>query len=86
VNISPLGANAISVGKLNGSPPYVTFFHADELESSSGTPVSAHSPSFFADRLHEPANGRELYRIASDVRRRATRSRFRRCDRVQELE
>jgi hypothetical protein len=62
MNISPLGANAISVGKLNGSPPCVTFFHADELQSSSGTPVSAHSP-FLPDRLHEPAIGRELIEL-----------------------
>src|SRR5215471_19662619 len=44
MNIEPLGAKAMSVGKLNGPPPCVTFFHAAELKSSAGTPVSERAP------------------------------------------
>jgi len=40
MNIEPSGAKAMSVGRLNGPPACVTFFHAVELKSSSGTPVS----------------------------------------------
>src|SRR6266853_2014040 len=44
MNIEPSGPKAMSVGRLNGPPPCVTFFHAAELKSSAGTPVSERAP------------------------------------------
>jgi hypothetical protein len=44
-NISPDGVNAMSVGKLNGPPPCVTFFHALDPDSLGSTPCPTGSLS-----------------------------------------